>query len=240
MQTLYLLIILALLGYIIFLHILLVRKNIFIESTVKRITGIEKDWKMDELLKFLEEIKKLSLYTSFFNDKLFENKNLTFILENVNDSKIYIHYTKEEADAKSIITNGFRFADSFYKTALPVTNDKLDLIIKHNSRKYFGDYLLIICISNELINEVSGDLEKAGVNNYFIETILTETPPVRNENSDFVRNENSDFIYLLPKQFIKGYINIRTGEITNNPDFNPKYYSRQFKTNIEEIKNKAD
>ena len=232
MQYWYLILIGALLAYIVILHISLAKKNIFIESTVKRITGIEKEWKMDELLKFLEEIKKLSLYTSFFNDKIFENKNLAYILENVNDSKIYIHYTKEEADAKSIIARGFLFADSFYKTALPVTADKLDLIIKHNSRKYFGDYMLIICISNEVINPISDDLEKAGINNYFIENILTETPPEK--------NENSDIIYLLPKQFIKGYINIRSGEITNNPHFYPKYSSLLFNSNADKIKEKVD
>src|SRR5660397_92270 len=126
MQILYLIIIAGLIIYIIFLHFQMVRKNIFIESTVKKLTGIEKHWKMDELLKFLEEIKKLSYYSSFFNDKLFEDETLNYILENVGDSKIYIHYTKNEADAKSIIKDGFRFAESFYKTALPISNDKLD------------------------------------------------------------------------------------------------------------------
>ena len=232
MQILYLVIIAGLIAYIIFLHIQMVRKNVFIETTVKRLTGIEKDWKMDELIKFLEEIKRLRHYSSFFEDKLFEGKTLSFILENVNDSKIYIHYTKNESDAKSILTNGFRFADSFYKTALPVTNDKLDLIIKHNNRKYFGDYLIIICISNKIINNYSSELEKACINNYFIENILTETLPVKNENSDLV--------FLLPEQFIKGCINHRTWEFIKNPEFDPKYDSPRFKNNIELMaKNKS-
>src|SRR5660398_143550 len=80
MQILYLIIIAGLIIYIIFLHFQMVRKNIFIESTVKKLTGIEKHWKMDELLKFLEEIKKLSYYSSFFNDKLFEDETLNYIL----------------------------------------------------------------------------------------------------------------------------------------------------------------
>jgi hypothetical protein len=230
MQVLYLLIIAGLIVYIIFLHIQMVKKNLFIETTAKRLTGIEKEWKMDELLKFLEEIKKLSYYSSFFNDKLFEEKTLSYILENVSDSKIYVHYTKDEPDAKSIITYGFRFADSFYKTALPISNDKLDLIIKHNSRKYFGDYLIIICISDKIINSYQSELNKAGINNYFIENILTETPPVVNENSDLV--------FLLPEQFIKGYVNHRSGEIINNPDFDPKYDSPGFKANIESLAKK--
>lgn len=206
----------------------MVRKNIFIESNVKRLTGIEKHWKMDELLRFLEEIKKLSYYNSFFNDKLFEDETLKYILDNVNDSKIYIHYTKYEDDAKSIIKNGFRFAESFYKTALPISNDNLDLIIKHNSRKYFGDFMIIICISNKTIDFYSSELHKAGSTEYFIENILTETAPVRNENSDLV--------FLLSEQFVKGYINHTTGEIVSNPDFNPEYSSPGFMENINRIK----
>jgi len=228
MQLFYLLVIAVLVVYIVFLHLQIVRKNVFIDSTVKRITGIEKNWKMDELLKFLEEIKKLSYYTSFFNDKLFEEESLSFILKNVSDSKIYIHYTKDEVDAKSIITNGFRFAESFYKTAMPVSDDKLDLIIKHNSRKYFGDYLIIICISDRIIERYSSELEDSGISSSSVENILTEAQPERNENSDMV--------YLLPVQFIKGFINLRTGEIITNPDFNPGYSSPRFTENVRMIK----
>lgn len=231
MQTFYLSIISALILYIVFLHTRLVRKNVFIESTVKKISGVEEKWKMEELVKFLEEIKKLSLYSSFFNDKLFEDKNLKYILENSNDSKIYIHYTRDEADAMSIVNNGFRFADSFYKTALPVSHDKLDLIIKHNSRKYFGDYMLVICISGKIINGYSTELEGAGISNFFIEHILTETPPVKNENSDLV--------FTLPKQYIKGYINTRSGKITGNIDFNPEYTAIGFRENIDRLKGKS-
>ena len=221
-------IITGLIIYIIFLHIQLVRKNVFIESTVKSLSGIEKDWKIDELLKFLEEIKKLNYYSSFFSDKLFEDKTLSYILDNLSDANVYIHYTKDEIDAKSILTDGFRFVDSFYKTALPISNDKLDLIMKHNSRKFFGDYLIIICISNKIIKSYSSELQKAGIKNYFMENVLTESPPVKNENSDLV--------FLLPEQFIKGYINHRTGEIVKNPDFNPEYSSPSFMKNIDELK----
>jgi hypothetical protein len=229
MNTVYLVIIAILIFYIIYLHIQMVKKNVFIETTVNRLTGIEKDWKMKDLLSFLEEIKKLNYYHSFFSDKLFQEETLSYIFEDVNITKIYIHYTKEETDAKSIIANGFRFADSFYKTALPVSNDKLDFIIKHNSRKYFGDWLILICISGKIIESYSLKMKEAGINNYFVENIITETPPEKNDNSDLV--------YVLPRQYVKGYINHRTGEIFRNPDFNPAYTSPAFLSNIEKHKN---
>lgn len=222
--------IVALLGYIIFLHIQLAKKNVFIESTVKRLSGIEKSRSMDEMISFLQEIQKLNQYNSFFADKFLDESTINFIIENEIDLKTYMHYTKDEADAKNILKNGFMFAESFYKTALPVTKDKLDLIIKHNSRKYFGEYLIIICISNDIVNYYSMELEKAGIQNYSFENILTETSPEYNDNSDLV--------YQLPNQFVKGYINHITGEILKNPGFDPYYNSPAFMKNIDLLKKK--
>jgi hypothetical protein len=222
--------IVVLLGYIIFLHIQLAKKDIFIESTVRRLSGIEKSRSMEEMMVFLQEIQKSSRYSSFFTDKLLDDSTIKFILGNDKDQRIYMHYTKDEDDAKSILQDGFKFADSFYKTALPVSKDKLDMTIKHNSRKFFGEYIIIISISDDIVNYYSMELEKAGIKNYLFENILTEAPPVR--------NENSDLIYQLASQFIKGYINHRTGKIVNNPGFDPWYNSQNFMKNIDLLKNK--
>jgi hypothetical protein len=222
--------IIALLGYIVFLHILLSKKNIFIESTVRRLSGIEKSRSMDEMMAFLNEIQQLSQYSSFFKNKLLDNSTLDFILDNEQDTKTFMHYTKYQADAESIIKNGFRFTDSFYKTALPVLQDKLDLVIKHNNRRSFGEYIIIICISNDIINFYSMELEKAGIQYHSFENILTVTPPFG--------STGSDQYYQLVPQFIKGYINYRTGEIVKNPAFDPWYNSPQFMKNIDLLKNR--
>lgn len=227
-NILVIIIIAAILGYIVFLHLRLAKKNIFIESTVKRLSGIEKSWSAEDMMQFLNEIKKVSHYRSFFTEKLFEEKPLGFLFENQKDSRIYIHYTKEEDDARSIIKDGFRFADSFYKTALPVSNDKLDLLNKHNSRKSFGDYLIVLCLSDKVFDHYSSELDNYGIKSYSVENILTEKPPFRNENADVV--------YQLSNRFTKGYINHQTGEITVNPDFNPAYDSEAFKKNLELLK----
>jgi hypothetical protein len=223
-----LIVILALLGYIIFLHLQLTKKNIFIETTVKRLAGIGKNHSMEEMMSFLEEIAELSQYSSFFTDKLLEDSTLKFILESGKNMRSYIHYTKNESDARSILENGFRFADSFYKTALPVTKDKLDLKMKHNSRKLFGDYIIVICISADVANYYTSELEKAGIKNVSFENILTETLPSK--------DDNSDLIYQLSAQFIKGYVNHRTGVIIKNPGFDPLYDSPNFLRNISLLK----
>jgi hypothetical protein len=221
-------IIIGLLGYIIFLHIQLAKKNLFIESTVKRLSGIEKSWSAEEMMKFLQEIRKVSHYSSFFTDKLFEEKPMGFLLENENDSRIFIHYTKNENDAKSIISDGFMFVDTFYKTALPVSGDKLDLLIKHNGRKSFGDYLVVLALSDKIFDHYSDEMDKQGIKGFSVENILTERPPVKNDNADLV--------YQLSNRFVKGYINHQTGEITRNPDFNPSYDTPVFEKNLEHLK----
>lgn len=227
-EVLIVIIIAALIGYIIFIHIQLAKKNIFIESTVKRLSGIEKAWSAEEMMKFLHEIKKVSHYSSFFTDKLFEDEPLGFLLENTKDSRTYIHYTKEEGDAFNIMKEGFRFVDSFYKTALPVSNDRLDLLIKHNGRKSFGDYLVVLSLSDKVFSHYSEQLDKFGIKGFSVENILTSANPIKNENADMV--------YLLSNRFVKGFINHQTGEITKNPEYNPGYDCPEFEKNLEMLK----
>jgi len=227
-QFVLLLLIIALVVYSVYLQVQLTRKNIFIESTVKRLSGIEKSRSMDEMMAFLGEIQKLSRYSSYFSSKILEKDITDFMFENYAEMKTYMHYTMEESDAKNILSDGFRFVESFYKTALPVTKDNLDLKIKHDSRKFFGDYLIIICISNDIVNYYSQEMKKSGIKNHSFENILTEQPPTGNENSDLV--------FQLSNKFIRGYVNHKTGEIVKNPEFDPWYNSPAFAKNLEALK----
>lgn len=223
--------IISLLGYIIYLHIMLARKNIFIENTIKRLSGNEKKWSSSEIIEFVNRIRETGNYRLLFNDKLFEERPLDFLFGNNKGTKIFIHYTRDEGDARNIIKEGFRFADSFYKTALRISNDKLDLLVKHNSRKSFGDYLIVLCLANRITEHYASELEKKGLLNYSVENVLTE--------ASSYRDENSDYVYILSKRFVKGFINHRTGEVVRNPDFNPLYDSPQFRENLENLASRA-
>ncbi len=225
-----LILIAGLVVYIIFLHTRLTKKNIFIESTVKKLSGIDKSRSMEEMVAFMKELQKISQFSEYFTDKLLDESSVNFIFGNGKEAKTYIHYTKEENVATRILKEGFKFVDSFYKTALPVSGDKLDITVKHNSRKYYGDYLIVISISTDIVNHYSQELKEAGIKNCSFENILTETPQVITENADIE--------YLLPNKFIKGYVNHRTGEITQNPEFDPFYNSPAFMRNIDIRKKK--
>jgi hypothetical protein len=219
-----------LIGYIIFLRIRLAKRNIFIESTVRRLSGIEKSRSMDQMIEFLSEINNLSQYRSFFADKFLENSTLNFILENDAETEIFLHYTKDESVAEDILRDGFRFAHSFYKTTEKVSNDKLDLINKHNIRKFFGDYIVVINIAKEIVTHYSSELEKADLRSCSFENVLSVKLPLENEDSDPV--------YQLAVQYIKGYVNYRTGGIVINPLCNPWHDSPRFVNNIKFLVNK--
>ncbi|MGD0583314.1 MAG: hypothetical protein ABR974_10255 [Bacteroidales bacterium] len=228
MNTFLLILIVLLAAYVIYLHVQLVKKNITIESIVRKVSGIEKEFSVGEIKKFLTELHNFNLRSLLLEDKLFEENILDFIFSTLKDSSIYIHYTMDEEIAKKIMNEGFRFVESFYKTALPVSDDKLDLMIKHNNRKYYGDYIIIICISIDIVSSYSSELERSGIRDYSFENVLTENPPEKNENSDNV--------FLLSSHFVKGYVNYRTGKIVQNPSFNPGFSSPEFSNNIARLK----
>ncbi|HOK26143.1 MAG TPA: hypothetical protein P5320_02615 [Bacteroidales bacterium] len=212
MEIFLLIVILILAGYIAYLHTKLIKRDLQFESLLKKMVVSESPAKYDELR----------------SEKILDEDVMKFMLEYEDRAKIYLHYTKFKSDAENILKEGFRFAESFYKTAFSVTSDRLDLLVKHNSKRYYGDYVIVICISDRIIKYYNDEIAKAGIKNCNYENILTERPPEKNDNADTV--------YVLPSKYIKGIINHRTGEIIKNPDFDPDYSSPWFEINIEKMK----
>jgi hypothetical protein len=220
-------IIVLLSAYIIYLNIRLINRNLYIRNIIKSITGEDREPDKNELRKLLAELHKFNLRANIRESKILEPKTLEFILGMEQERKIYLHYTMMEADARNIISEGFRFVESFYRTALSVTSDRLDLLMKHNDKRFYGDFVIVICISTSVVEKCSHLIENAGLRNYSFENMLTETPPVKNENSDMV--------FLLPSKYIKGYLNHRTGDIFLNKIFNPDFVTSRIVENIDQL-----
>ncbi|MBN1107802.1 MAG: hypothetical protein JXR66_02205 [Bacteroidales bacterium] len=230
-QIFLLFIIISLLGYIIYLHIRLAKKNIYIESTLKKYSGLRKGMSSEDILSLIRGMDSTGINKPLFSDRLFDEKPLDFLMGDLQEEKIFIHYTRYEADAKNIIKEGFMFSDSFYKTALPVTDDRLDLLIKHNSKKTFGDFLVILAVSARLFDLYYSEIRNRGLKEVSVENVLTESPPAHKESSDMV--------YIFSNKFVKGYINHLTGEITRNPEFDPSYDSPAFRMNLERFQKRV-
>jgi hypothetical protein len=220
--------IIALFIYIFFLHFQLSKKNHLIETMVGKLTKFEKEWDTEHVLNLLEKLRLLSSETVVKRDKLFDESVLKFLFTNEHDSKIFVHYTKDEKVARQIFEEGFIFVDSFEKTAEQIINDSVDLTYKHNVRKYYGKFIIIICISNDIYNQYDEELKLVNKQNMQVEQVLTDITPCFNDNMDEV--------FTLSNHFIKGYVNYETGEIVSNPHFNPNYNSDVFKANLNRIR----
>jgi hypothetical protein len=203
------------------------KKNLFLESIVEKLTSLDKGWNKDVILNFLRKLQNMSAEGMIKEDKILHDNILDYLTENKN-CRTFVHYTKGSETAQKIIEEGFRFAISFHKTAEPISTDQIDLIYKHNLHKYFGNYIIVICISRDVYRYYENELNKINQSNMNVEQILTESVPVL--------DDNGDDIYTLPKQYVKGYLNYESGEIVNNPDFNSEYDTQVFKRNLQKVK----
>lgn len=224
----YLPVIFLLMLYIAYLQYQLGKNRDLYNSFLNKVLHIEKLGSKEEIKKL---IKKLAIFDFNFllpKDKILDDNIVNYIFENENDTIIFLHYTKDLDVTENILKEGFKFKNSFYKTAESIYKDKIDFVYKHARHKQFGKYAVIISISKKIYNGYSEEINKLSDTDLLIENILTETNPIV--------DENEDKIYTLPSQFIKGYINYEEGKIFNNPVFNCEYDSKKFKENIQALK----
>lgn len=218
-----LLLIILLLVYILILQLKLAKKNHIIESFLGNLQKKEEDLLRSEYNINTESLSKKGIKDKFLNDEIYR-----FLFNDTDDVKIYLHYTREKLVANEILTGGFKFVNSFYKTAELVFNDKLYLMHRHNEHKQFGEYVIVISISKKNFNHYTQELSKLQAKNIAVEQILTEIA--------HQTDENGEEVYTSPKQFIKGYFNYLNGAIVTNPYYNPAYLSPVFDENINKLK----
>lgn len=223
-----LLIIFLLFIYVIYLHLQLVKKNSLLKTFYDKVEKSGSKLEKKDIIRFLGDVKKSDEKEIITKDKLFDNKVSNFLFENDKKTKLFLHYTSRQDVANKILKEGFRFVNSFYKTAEYIYNDDLYLVHRHHEHKQYGNYVIVICISKETYDHYSNKLGELRAKNISVEQILTKTPSYKDENSDDV--------YTCPKQFIKGYFNYTNGTVTPNPEFNLSYHSKIFDDNIEKLK----
>ena len=221
------LVILVLFIYITYLHLQLSKKNFIIKNYIDKFGKDENNIDKNDVISFLENLKNPDYKGIVTKDKLLDHKFSKFLFENDDKVKLFLHYTAKLNVAKNILIEGFKFLNSFYKTAEYIYNDELYLVHRHHEHKQFGKYVIVICISKQMYDHYSEELNKLRAKNIAVEQILTEKTPVKDDEGDET--------YILPKQFIKGYFNYLDGTIVENPNYDCNYHSDIFEENLKKL-----
>lgn len=141
------------------------------------------------------------------------------------DALTFLHNTKKKEVAQNILNNGFRFNSHLdYSTDCVSAKDEVTVKYFTLTRQAYGDFTVIIQIGKQIIEYYSHILEHK--KHHFSE-LLTVEPPVL--------GSDDDYIYQLAPQFVRGFIDSKSGEFYANPNFNADYNNKIFQNNLDRI-----
>ena len=134
---------------------------------------------------------------------------LSFIRERLNDSRVYIHFTGDKSVSEKIMSEGFRYCDSFDKTTAEISQSKIDIKYKFQLYRDYGSFLIVICLPLILF-----DSHKSKGMDTRHDTLynlgLSEFDP------------GEELEYRLPPKYIFGYINLEENSICKNDQYSEK------------------
>jgi len=221
------LIIFLLLLYVVYLHHIIYKKQSVIESFVKKIVHINRNKHNDDLVKLLKELNIDYLADAITGSKIANEDVMQFIFDDELTSELFIHYTREEEIANKILSEGFKYYHSLYKTSEKVHNDEIDLTFKHHQHKGYGKYVIVISIAKTVYDFYKNEIHN--ISRFVsVEHVLSERVPIN--------DENDETIFTLSSSFIKGYFNYETGDIVRNSSFNANQDLPVFKENVERFR----
>ena len=214
--------------YIFILHFLIYKKSKEIKSILLKLSNFEQKEDKDQIIKYVKSyIEGLTASRQITKGELIKDDRIReFIFENTQNSRVFIHYTSTELVARKIVSEGFKFIDTFHKTAESVNKDDIELVYKHSIRRLYGNFVIVICVGNKVFEYYLNELKNRKKDNTIsVEQILVKHPPSLNDNDEEE--------YIFPKEYIKGYFNYETGEIIKNKVHNPLFDSEIFRKNLE-------
>jgi hypothetical protein len=134
----------------------------------------------------------------------------------------YLHNTRNEAIAKTILKEGFDFEGYIDQTADLITGIELiELKYFLIKRGRYGNCTIVIEISKDLVDQYAKRLSDRPF--HYSEALTCRDPYI---------GDNDEPVYRLPNQFIKGFYNHTNHKITFNKHFDPDYKADYFETNI--------
>ena len=150
-----------------------------------------------------------------------------FILPDSDRVEMFSHRTFSKEIADKILEEGFRFRDSFQKTTDQIVNDIVYIRYWDGLRKHYGSYIVIIAFAKSVYQHI---MERLNPKFEIQQALSTISDPSSEDDLE-------DCVYLLPRQYVKGYINRESGEMKRNEDFNPDYLPPTLDEQIEFLNN---
>lgn len=128
---------------------------------------------------------------------------LRFVQDRLDDSRVYIHFTRDQSVSEEILRVGFKYTESFDKTTVEISLSKVDLIYKYQLYKDYGNFLVVLCIPlSRFVGSKSRPVDTRHDTLYNLEL------------STYFHGEELE--YLLPPEYIFGYIDIEKNIIYKN------------------------
>ncbi len=156
-----------------------------------------------------------------------DHKLSRFLLPEDDSIEMYSHRTAKKEVADKIVSNGFIFNESFQKTTDQIIDDIVHMRYWDALRKHYGEYVIVLGIAKKVFIRVLGKLKTK----YEVQQALSQ---LIKEKNHYAENE---YVYLLPKQYVKGYINRDTGDVVENNEYNPEFIPESLDENIEFLNN---
>jgi len=137
----------------------------------------------------------------------------------------FLHNTKNKEVAQNILDYGFQFNSHIdYTTDCVSAKDIVTVKYFTITRHAYGDFTIIIQIGKQIIEYYSHILKNK---KYHFSELFSVKPPVL--------GSDDDYIYQLAPQFVRGFIDSKSGELFINSKFNPEYNPRFFQDNLDKI-----
>ena len=89
---------------------------------------------------------------------------------------LFIHYTPTVATAESIMKNGLKYHDQFFKTVQAIEPDATSLIYKLLLYQEYGEFVLVLGFSKNEINDLNTGNDKLWIGEVIDEKIAKVNP----------------------------------------------------------------
>ena len=134
-------------------------------------------------------------------------------LKNFGNCYFFLHNTKEFSIVEKIINEGFIFEDQLlHSTDRVNVAEPVEIAYFMLLRKDYGPYTIVIAIPKATFEHYSAISGKKGIS---LEEVITITEPYN--------GDNDELIYTLSPKHVPGHFNTRTGEFSENSNWDPDF-----------------